>query len=303
MITCRDIANYVFGSLPWAGGTYGRRFVECVGLIGDCMQEACLLAAMAPWTRSYEQPEDARQKLAEERRMPRYPGETDAHHRARLAAWRSIYEKAASETALIQECEAFGFTGAEIMTPGYTHTEMVQDLVVTGIPHRTALRSHYRIEITTPGNRGTALFRWSQDGGTTWVDSGETTSEAYALGPAAGIETGLTLCFPATGMTTSHYWTFTAWYVEPPTNWQSQFWVVVPNGGHSFGAPPTCGSTGAVCGSMRCGITEATDADVTAVQKLITRRKPSNWVCREAVFEITGSEPGRIGVQVYHGTG
>jgi hypothetical protein len=50
----------------------------------------------------------------------------------------------------------------------------------------------YRIEITTLGARGTAVFRWSSDGGTTWTSS-VTTAATVQLG-----STGVTATF-ATG--------------------------------------------------------------------------------------------------------
>lgn len=48
----------------------------------------------------------------------------------------------------------------------------------------------FRIEVTTGGARGTAVFRWSDDGGTTWT-SGVTTAATTVLGT-----TGITLAWP-----------------------------------------------------------------------------------------------------------
>jgi len=192
MISFRDVARFIFGRLPWAGGDYGRRFVECFGLIGDAMGEACLLGAMAVWTHNPEQPQDARGRLATERRMPRYPGESDGQHRARLSIWRAIYRNAGSEAVLTAELEAFGFTGVVIYTP------------FSGAP----------------------------------------------------------------------------WSTMEPYPWESQFWLVVPDGSHEYGPPTTIGSSGAVCGVMRCGISNITAEEVTGVKALILRRKPSDWVCR-----------------------
>lgn len=296
-ITNRDIAQFMLGRLAWAAGKWGRRFVECLGLIVDCMEEAAVLGAMAVWTRNPEQPEDARLKLAEERRMPRYPGETDRHHWARLADWRSFYEDAGSTAAVVEELEAFGFTGAVIMTPGYTRERTAGDLGVTGTPAATETTAHYRVEITGAGAVGVAAFRWSRDGGDTWEATGQVTSNHFALG-----STGLYLDFPDAGMTTAHYWTFTAYYALLPADWPSQFWIVVPAGGHSYGPPTACGDAGAVCGTMRCGISGVTSEQVEGVHALIRRRKPSNWVCREISFEFASGEPSRIGIEVYHGT-
>lgn len=78
-------------------------------------------------------------------------------------------------------------------------------LAVTGTPAVAEYRSQFKIVIDSAGTGavGSATFKWSRDGGTTWVETGKTTSNSYSLG-----STGLTLDFPDTGMTTSHYWTF-----------------------------------------------------------------------------------------------
>jgi hypothetical protein len=47
------------------------------------------------------------------------------------------------------------------------------------------------IQITTGGALGTAVFQWSQDGGTTWQGSGITTAPLVLLG-----NTGITAAFP-----------------------------------------------------------------------------------------------------------
>jgi len=59
---------------------------------------------------------------------------------------------------------------------------------------------HYnvRIQITTAGVLGTSAFRWSIDGGTTWVASAipTPTGNTYVLS-ATGVTTGVTVTFPA----------------------------------------------------------------------------------------------------------
>jgi hypothetical protein len=54
-----------------------------------------------------------------------------------------------------------------------------------------------RVEITTGGNRGTAVFKYSFDGGLTWSETGVTTAATYEM-KLHGMPTGLTLNF-ATG--------------------------------------------------------------------------------------------------------
>lgn len=57
--------------------------------------------------------------------------------------------------------------------------------------------------VTTGGARGTALFRYSADNGTTWIESGIATAATYAcVGAAAGI----TLNFPVGTYATDNVW-------------------------------------------------------------------------------------------------
>lgn len=49
-----------------------------------------------------------------------------------------------------------------------------------------------RVEIQTTGARGAATFRWSVDGGTTWVQQNQVTAATFLMG-----STGITLNFPA----------------------------------------------------------------------------------------------------------
>lgn len=116
MITFSDVARFALGKCTWVGGTWGKRFVELLGLVGDAMGDACLYAAMAVWVRNPYQPQDARERLAQERRMPRYPTETEAQHRARLADWRVAYEAGGSGTTLLSQVAAFGLSGGTIAT-------------------------------------------------------------------------------------------------------------------------------------------------------------------------------------------
>lgn len=75
------------------------------------------------------------------------------------------------------------------------------DVTVSG----TAV-DHYivQVEITTGGNRGTAVFRYSLDAGATWAEEGVTTAATYAM-PG----TGLTLAFATgTAYSTDNVYTF-----------------------------------------------------------------------------------------------
>lgn len=60
------------------------------------------------------------------------------------------------------------------------------------------------VDIETAGARAEALFRWSKDGGMTWVEQGVATAPAYALGA-----TGLTVQFPLGAYSVDNTYTFT----------------------------------------------------------------------------------------------
>jgi hypothetical protein len=65
----------------------------------------------------------------------------------------------------------------------------------------------FKIEITTGGVRGTAAFRWSNDGGSTWVQTGVLTAATVVL-PG----TGITVTFPSGTyvLSEAYAWTSTA---------------------------------------------------------------------------------------------
>lgn len=69
--------------------------------------------------------------------------------------------------------------------------------VVSVTGQTTKAINKLRVEITTAGNRGTAVFRYSFDGGTAWSESGVLTAATYEM-KKDGAATGLTLNF-ATG--------------------------------------------------------------------------------------------------------
>lgn len=126
-VTYRDIARKMFGGLSWAGGHWGARLVEGTGLIVDAMLDVIIQAAQSGLTSNPEQPPDAKSKLGEERRMPRYAGETEASYTARLAGVWSAYLVAGSEASLLDQLAAFGLPGAIINTP-YTGWSTLEPL-------------------------------------------------------------------------------------------------------------------------------------------------------------------------------
>ena len=76
-------------------------------------------------------------------------------------------------------------------------------VTISGTPS-SLLAQSLRIEITTGGTRGTALFRWSLDGGTTWVASGVATAASVALGTS-----GITAAFATGTYATDNVYTAT----------------------------------------------------------------------------------------------
>jgi hypothetical protein len=100
-----------------AEGGFGERVTGTVGLVTDLVSVAAGEAARAPWLLEETCPDDALPMLGEERRMPRYPGETAAAYKARLhAAWEA-WEYAGTAQAIISQLEAFGLSDIEVMTP------------------------------------------------------------------------------------------------------------------------------------------------------------------------------------------
>lgn len=75
-------------------------------------------------------------------------------------------------------------------------------VTVAGTP---TLAGSYRIEITTGGARGTAVFKWSLDGGANWTETAITTAATYLL-PG----TGITVSFSTGTYATDNVYTFTA---------------------------------------------------------------------------------------------
>lgn len=73
---------------------------------------------------------------------------------------------------------------------------------VAGPPSRAALM---RVEITTGGTVGVAVFRFSEDGGSTWVLSGIVTAATVLLGT-----TGITATFPAGTYVSGETYSWTA---------------------------------------------------------------------------------------------
>lgn len=76
-----------------------------------------------------------------------------------------------------------------------------------------------------------------------------------------------------------------------PKPWWSQFWIFLPEGTHSFTAPPICGD-GSVCGSgVQCGIT-GDQAVLRGLRRIANKWRPAHVLCREYVVEVAGPTCG-----------
>lgn len=85
------------------------------GLMGDIIMEGASQAIQGPWLRSGFQPPDALPLVGNERRMPRYPSDTDATYRERLAEAWSTYGRGGNEGAIIEQLIAFGLTNPVVI--------------------------------------------------------------------------------------------------------------------------------------------------------------------------------------------
>ena len=103
--------SYVFNiSPPWLRRFVGRRFIGgAVGLTFDLLAEGSSQALKAPWLREKSSPDDALPPIGQERRMPRYPADTNTTYRNRLADAWGAWEYAGAGTAIIRQFIDAGF--------------------------------------------------------------------------------------------------------------------------------------------------------------------------------------------------
>jgi len=105
-------------SPPWLLGELSGAFVGIVfGLMADTVAEGMGAAVRMPWLLEPLSPPDVLPFIGNERRLPRYPGESIAQYRARLhGAWKA-YEFAGDESSILGQLEAAGYPGAKIYDP------------------------------------------------------------------------------------------------------------------------------------------------------------------------------------------
>lgn len=103
----------------WLLGPLSTGFVGVVlGITGDTAEEGMSEGVKMPWLLEPTSPPDALPLIGSERRMPRYPGETDAQYRARLYGAWDTYQFGGDENTILGQLALAGFPGAEIFDPG-----------------------------------------------------------------------------------------------------------------------------------------------------------------------------------------
>lgn len=108
-----------------------------------------------------------------------------------LTAWRSV-------AAFDQKTDvglAMGAVGSSGTTP--------PAVTFTGTPNRYI---NFRMECTTLGARGTAVVRYSVDGGVTWV-VGQVTAATWAVLDSNGVDTGLVVNYANASAAVDNVWT------------------------------------------------------------------------------------------------
>jgi hypothetical protein len=130
MANIRDLVENL--APPWLRRFWGRRLVGVVqGLMGDAVVEASMQALQAPWLRSGFQPPDALPLVGGERRMPRYPADTDATYRSRLADAWNTWLRGGNEGSVVGQLNAFGLPAVVVLpaenTGQYDHATGVRD--------------------------------------------------------------------------------------------------------------------------------------------------------------------------------
>lgn len=148
---------------PWAEKHYGM-----IALIADTALEGMKLALFANWLLEPTSPDDILPKIARERRLPRYPAETAAQHRARLHAAWTTWQQAGSDQNLVTQFAFAGWPGALIFDN--------VDIYQWEDPHDTENISRFWV-ILPPGSHSfTSDGNWDDPGD--WNDGGLWNSNA-----------------------------------------------------------------------------------------------------------------------------
>jgi len=100
---------------PWLAGVYGQRLMGAMGLIFDAMAEGSLRGMLMRHLLSPLYPKDALPLHGAERRLLRYPGESEQGYRARVHdAWR-IWRLAGTYQGVEEQLGALGFKDIQFL--------------------------------------------------------------------------------------------------------------------------------------------------------------------------------------------
>jgi hypothetical protein len=171
--------SYIFNiSPPWLRRFVGRRFMGgAVGLTFDLLAEGSAQALKAPWLREKSSPADALPPIGDERRMPRYPADTDDTYRARLAdAWEA-WDYAGAGTAIARQFNDAGFQNVRVIEASNNDERPSRPSWRFEEPH--AVRELVNVELFSAGISGDSEIQRLD--GQNWSDLGYQGSWAITL--------------------------------------------------------------------------------------------------------------------------
>jgi hypothetical protein len=156
--------EYLAGLVPqFLRGYWGSRFVGVIGLMADSVATGAAEALRVSWLLESTSPDDALPLDGSEKRMPRYPLETAASHRARLVDAWNAYEHAGLESAILSQLTAAGYPGCTIEFDSARegpHGEAA--------PYLSQFWVRFPVGVCSPGSNWDS-FNW--DDGTAWDTS------------------------------------------------------------------------------------------------------------------------------------
>lgn len=203
--TIRDYIEQI--APPWLRRFWGRRMVGVIqGFMGDASLEAATQGLQGPWLRSGFQPPDALPLVGVERRMPRYPSDTDITYRNRLGEAWDTWIRAGNEFAVIGQLNAFGLSNVQVIpvenTGAYDHAVAVHNPLAGDADY--ARRPAWRFEeppriyhtVTNPNiNAGSPAFNQATISGIPGVNdftATTSTSGPFVVGGKVLIKSGST---------------------------------------------------------------------------------------------------------------
>lgn len=129
----------------WLQGTWGERLIGAIRLQYGATMEALLAAVMAPAVHLEPSPDDAALAVGRERRLPRYPAESENAYRARLVGAWALGEVEGGPDVIVEQL-ALALNINESKIHIYTPQTWAAEW-----PSDTANWSRFWIVIETPG--------------------------------------------------------------------------------------------------------------------------------------------------------